>query len=74
MDNDKLNTGDNKLARFVSDCEKTVISHVLLKTKGNITAAARLLGTTRRILTYKVHKYGIDYEQFKCGLNILKEN
>jgi Nif-specific regulatory protein len=74
MDNDKLNIVENKLERFVSDCEKTVIRHVLLKTKGNLTAAARLLGTTRRILTYKVHKYGIDCEQFKCGLNILKEN
>ena len=73
MDNDKLNTGENKLERFVSDCEKTVIRHVLVKTKGNITAAARLLGTTRRILTYKVHKYGIDYEQYKYELNA-KEN
>ena len=73
MDNDKLNIVENKLERFVSDCEKTVIRHVLLKTKGNITAAARLLGTTRRILTYKVHKYGIDYEQFKYELNE-KEN
>jgi Nif-specific regulatory protein len=69
MDNEKLNTGENKLERFVSDCEKTVIRHVLVRTKGNITAAARLLGTTRRILTYKVHKYGIDYEQFKYELN-----
>jgi Nif-specific regulatory protein len=66
MDNGKFNTQENKLQRFVFDCEKTVIRHVLVKTKGNITAAAKLLGTTRRILTYKVHKYGIDYEQFKC--------
>ncbi len=73
MDKDKINTGENKLQRFVSDCEKTVIRHVLVKTKGNITAAARLLGTTRRIMTYKVHKYGIDYEQFKGGWNV-KEN
>ena len=43
MDNEKLNTGENKLERFVSDCEKTVIRHVLVRTKGNITAAARLL-------------------------------
>jgi Nif-specific regulatory protein len=65
MDNDKLNTGENKLERFVSDCEKTVIRHVLVRTKGNQTAAAKLLGTTRRILDYKIHKYGIDCEQFK---------
>jgi Nif-specific regulatory protein len=73
MDNGKFNTQENKLQRFIFDCEKTVIHHVLVKTKGNITAAARLLGTTRRILTYKVHKYGIDYEQFKYELNA-KEN
>ena len=73
MDDDKLNTGENKLQRFVFDCEKTVIRHALVKTKGNITAAARLLGTTRRILTYKVHKYEIDNEQFRREWN-LKEN
>ena len=67
MDNAKLNTCENVLERCVSDCEKAVISNALIRTKGSITAAARLLGTTRRILTYKVHKYGIDYEQFKGG-------
>jgi Nif-specific regulatory protein len=66
MDNDKLNTGENVLERCVFDCEKAVISHALVRAKGNLSAAARLLGTTKRILTYKAHKYGIDYEQFKC--------
>jgi Nif-specific regulatory protein len=65
MDNDKLNTSENILERCVFDCERAVISHALLKTKGNISAAARLLGTTTRIMTYKVHKYGIDCEQLK---------
>lgn len=73
MDKDKFNTEKNTLQRFVFDCEKTVIRHALVRTKGNITAAARLLGTTRRVLTYKVHKYGIDYEQFKSGWSV-KEN
>jgi Nif-specific regulatory protein len=66
MDNDKLNTGENILERCVFDCEKAVISHALVRAKGNLSAAARLLGTTKRILTYKAHKYGIVYEQFKC--------
>jgi Nif-specific regulatory protein len=65
MNNDKLNTGENVLERCVFDCEKAVISHALVRAKGNLSAAARLLGTTKRILAYKVHKYGIDYEQFK---------
>ena len=65
MDKDKLNTGENVLERCVFDCEKAVISHALVRAKGNLSAAARLLGTTKRILTYKAHKYGIVYEQFK---------
>jgi Nif-specific regulatory protein len=66
MDKDKLNTSENILESCISDCERAVISQALVKTKGNLSAAARLLGTTRRIMTYKVHKYGIDCEQFKC--------
>jgi len=65
MDNDKLNNGENVLARCVLDCEKTVIIHALTRTKGNQSAAAKLLGTTRRILDYKIHKYRIDREQFR---------
>jgi Nif-specific regulatory protein len=72
MDNDKLNTRENVLERCVIDCEKAVISHALVRAKGNLSAA-RLLGTTKRILAYKVHKYGIDFEQFKRELNV-KEN
>jgi Nif-specific regulatory protein len=45
--------------------EKTIIIHALTRTNGNQSAAAKLLGTTKRILTYKVHKYGIDCEQFR---------
>jgi Nif-specific regulatory protein len=73
MNNDKLNTRENVLARCVIDCEKAVISHALVRAKGNLSATARLLGTTKRILAYKVHKYGIDFEQFKRELNV-KEN
>ena len=65
MDNDKLETGENVLERCVFDCEKTIIIHALTRTKGNQSAAAELLGTTNRILRYKVHKYGIDCEQFR---------
>ena len=53
------------MERCVSDCEKMIIIHALTRTKGNQSAAAKLLGTTNRILRYKVHKYGIDCEQFK---------
>jgi Nif-specific regulatory protein len=67
MDIDKLNTAKNVLERCGSDCEKTVIIHALTRTKGNQSVAAKILGITKRILAYKVHKYGIDCEQFRCG-------
>jgi Nif-specific regulatory protein len=74
MNNDKSYTGENVLERCVSDCEKTVIIHALTRTKGNQSAAAELLGTTKRILTYKVHKYGIDCDQFKEEFGDAKDN
>jgi Nif-specific regulatory protein len=65
MDNENIYIRENILERCVVDCEKTVIIHALTRTNGNQTAAAKLLGTTRRILDYKIHKYGIEYAQFK---------
>jgi Nif-specific regulatory protein len=63
--NNEVIAQEDVLARCVYDCEKTVIIHALAKTKGNQSAAARLLGTTIRILTYRIHKYGIDCRQFR---------
>ena len=70
MDKDKLEARENVLERYVSNCEKIVIIHALSKTKGNQSAAARFLGTTERILTYKIHKHGIDCEQFRLRRNV----
>ena len=66
MDNDKLNAGENALEHRVSDYEKTIIVNALASTKGNQTKAAKLLRTTKRVLNYRVHKYDIDWKQFKC--------
>ena len=65
MEKSKDYSRENVLARCVGDCEKTVIQHALSRTKGNQAAAAKLLGTTKRIVAYKVHKYGIDCDQFR---------
>jgi len=65
MDRDKACGKENLLDRFLSDCEKIVIMHVLTKTRGNQSAAARLLGTTKHALINKMHKYGIDCEQYR---------
>ncbi|MGA2554582.1 MAG: helix-turn-helix domain-containing protein [Smithella sp.] len=68
METVKYESKENILERCVSDCERTMIFQALMKTRGNQSAAAMLLGTTKRILTYKVNKYGIDCEQLKDNI------
>jgi len=41
----------------LQDMEKYIIQEVLNKTDSNVTAAARMLGTTRETLRYRVQKY-----------------
>ena len=42
------------------------LSDLILKdARGNQSKAARVLGTTKRIIQYKVEKYGIDVKRFK---------
>ena len=45
--------------------EKTVILETLLKTEGNVTRAAHLLGVERGTLRYKMKKHGIDSRLLK---------
>jgi two-component system response regulator AtoC len=55
----------NLLDRFLSerwslsDVEKALIERALVRTGGNCSRAARLLGVTRDILRYRMEKYGI---------------
>lgn len=65
MDEDWTYDSGNTLKRCVSDCEKALIIHVLLKTKGSLSLAAQLLGIKKNILTKKIHQYGIDCLQEK---------
>jgi Nif-specific regulatory protein len=44
--------------------EKDLIMDALKSTSGNLTAAARLLGITSRMIRYKIKNLGIDYQQF----------
>jgi len=41
----------------LNDMEKYIIQEVLTQTDNNVTAAARMLGTTRETLRYRVQKY-----------------
>ena len=44
---------------------REIITDYLKLTHGNITRAADLLGTTKRILHYKMNRLGIDYRRFR---------
>ena len=61
MDNQET---DDLLKKTIADFEKHIISSALRQTGGNQSEAARRLGTTKRILMYRVQKYGIDLNQF----------
>jgi Nif-specific regulatory protein len=45
--------------------EKYIVVDALKSTRGNRAKAARLLGTTERIINYKVRKYAIDGDRFR---------
>jgi DNA-binding NtrC family response regulator len=55
----------NALERCICECEKAVIIHVLLKTKGDKSEAAELLGVKERFLANKINQYAIDCAQFE---------
>ena len=57
----RKDTFDNLVAAY----EKELIVDALKDTQGNQTEAADFLGTTKRIIQYKISKYNIDYTRFK---------
>ncbi len=52
------------LKSLVDLYERDIIKDALKSSRGNVASAARALGTTQRILGYKVHKHGIDAKQY----------
>ena len=55
----------SKLSSVVEAQERTLIIDALTETGGNQTKAAKMLGTTKRIIQYKISKMGIDPKRFK---------
>jgi Nif-specific regulatory protein len=53
------------LSEAVGAYEKDIVIDALKSTRGNRAKAARLLGTTERIINYKVRKYAIDGDRFR---------
>jgi Nif-specific regulatory protein len=56
---------DLSLQEAVDAYEKDLILDALKTSRGNRTKAARLLHSTERIISYKVHRYRIDCRRFR---------
>jgi len=65
----KSRVGDKKdsgrLSTVIESQERTLILDALKETRGNQSQSAKLLGTTKRILQYKIQKLGIDPMKFR---------
>ena len=55
----------SKLSSIVEAQERSLIIETLKATGGNQTKAAKVLGTTKRIIQYKITKLGIDPKLFR---------
>jgi len=59
------NVKGGTLEKMVAAFEMDLILQELKNSRGNQSEAARRLGTTKRVIQYKVGKYGIDCSKFK---------
>lgn len=56
---------NDSFENMVAAYEKELIVDALKDTEGNQTEAARLLGTTKRVIQYKIAKLGIDFRRYR---------
>jgi Bacterial regulatory protein, Fis family len=61
----ELKTEQDGLKDIIESYERDLIVDALKITFGNVSHAAKLLKTTRRIFSYKVHKYKINMTDFR---------
>ena len=59
-------TVSTSLSGAVATFERSIIEDALKSTRGNRAKASRLLGTTERVMNYKVKKYGIDPSRLRA--------
>ena len=52
--------GSGKFNAMIESQERAMIVDALKESHGNQSQAARILGTTKRIIQYKIQKFGID--------------
>ncbi len=62
---DEISKPRGKLKILLENYEKELIIDALKDANGNQSEAARLLGTTKRVIQYAIQKYNIDYKRFK---------
>ena len=58
-------TRKNDFDNMVAAYEKELIVDALKDARGNQSGAALILGTTKRIIQYKIQKLGIDYRRLR---------
>jgi Nif-specific regulatory protein len=58
--------GQGKLNTVIEAQERALILGALKETDGNQTRAAKLLGTTKRIIQYRIQKMGIDPKPYRA--------
>jgi len=58
-----------RFQRIIEAQERALISEALKAAQGNQNIAARTLGLTRRIMQYKIKKYGIDTKGYRAAKN-----
>jgi len=62
---DKQGTRKDSFDSLVASYESELIVDALKDARGSQTQAAAILGTTKRIIQYKIEKYGIDYRRLR---------
>ncbi len=64
-DSDLQGSRHDTFENMVAAYEKELIIDALKDARGNQTEAAKILGTTKRIIQYKINKYEIDFNRFR---------
>jgi Nif-specific regulatory protein len=66
--------GRSKLSSVVEAQERSLIMDALQAAGGNQTKAAKVLGTTKRIIQYKISKMGLDPKLFRKNIKTAQEH
>jgi len=60
-----------KFGTIIEAQERSLIIDALKETRGNQSQAARMLGTTKRIIQYKIQKFGLDPRRFRAKNDLM---